>query len=137
SGKYIVNWKDGQQSFETADSDEAFTKDFLSKHKADILFAEPTYEIRTQVVEAKEVNASSADANWGVTRIRADVAWAQNIKGQGVKVAVIDSGVDFSHPQLAYQVAPNMKEYYGQAGVDDDGNGLVDDIYGWNFFEYT
>lgn len=48
-------------------------------------------------------------------------------------VAVIDSGVDRNHPQLSQPVWINSKERTGRSGVDDDGNGYVDDIYGYNF----
>lgn len=48
-------------------------------------------------------------------------------------VAVVDEGVDYSHPDLAANMWVNEKEKNGKAGVDDDGNGYVDDIYGYNF----
>jgi subtilisin family serine protease len=47
-------------------------------------------------------------------------------------VGVIDSGVDYNHPELAGAIWRNPKELAGD-GVDNDGNGYVDDIYGWNF----
>ncbi|EEA08366.1 S8/S53 family serine protease, putative [Cryptosporidium muris RN66] len=50
-----------------------------------------------------------------------------------VIVAVIDTGVDFSHPDLVDNMWINQKEYYGRPGVDDDMNGYVDDIYGYDF----
>jgi hypothetical protein len=49
-------------------------------------------------------------------------------------VAVIDSGVDFSHPQLWGQLWRNPGET-ADNGVDDDGNGLVDDVFGYNFVD--
>lgn len=53
--------------------------------------------------------------------------------GSEVIVAVIDSGVDIRHPDLQGKIWSNAAELYGLAGVDDDQNGYVDDIFGWNF----
>lgn len=50
-----------------------------------------------------------------------------------VIVAVIDTGVDFSHPDLQGKMWVNPGELNGTTGVDDDKNGYVDDINGWNF----
>lgn len=49
-----------------------------------------------------------------------------------VIVAVIDGGVDINHPDLQHVLWTNKKEIPGN-GIDDDGNGYVDDIHGWNF----
>ena len=51
-----------------------------------------------------------------------------------IVVAVIDTGVDYTHPDLAAICGQITAEVNGQAGVDDDGNGYVDDIYGYDFF---
>ncbi|MFA5403702.1 MAG: S8 family serine peptidase [Ignavibacteria bacterium] len=48
-------------------------------------------------------------------------------------VAMIDTGFDTDHPELKDKIWKNEKETNGQPGVDDDGNGYVDDFYGWNF----
>lgn len=50
-----------------------------------------------------------------------------------VIVAVIDSGFDIEHPDLKENIWVNEAEMNGSAGVDDDNNGYVDDIHGWNF----
>lgn len=50
-------------------------------------------------------------------------------------VAVVDEGVKYSHPDLKQNMWANQAELNGQAGVDDDGNGYIDDIYGYNFVD--
>lgn len=50
-----------------------------------------------------------------------------------VIVAVIDSGVDVKHPDLAGMIWVNEKEATGLPGIDDDSNGYIDDVNGWNF----
>lgn len=62
-------------------------------------------------------------------------AWEVTSGSNDVVVAVVDGGIDYAHEDLAGNVG-NWAELYGQEGVDDDNNGLVDDIYGWKFI-YT
>ncbi len=56
----------------------------------------------------------------------------KNKKGTTVIVAVIDSGIDIDHEDLQGAIWTNTKEIPGN-GIDDDNNGYVDDIHGWNF----
>jgi subtilisin family serine protease len=58
--------------------------------------------------------------------------YLQGKKGQTVVVAVIDSGVDIEHEDLKDVIWVNPGEIAGN-GIDDDGNGYVDDVHGWNF----
>ncbi|GAA4273276.1 S8 family peptidase [Aquimarina gracilis] len=60
----------------------------------------------------------------------------KNRKGQTVIVGVIDSGVDIEHEDLKNVIWINTKEIKGN-GKDDDNNGYVDDVYGWNFLGDT
>ncbi len=52
-----------------------------------------------------------------------------------IKALVLDSGSDFTHARLAPLAVPNPAEQAGKPGVDDDNNGYVDDLFGWNFVE--
>lgn len=64
-----------------------------------------------------------------------DKAYAELLKdkkGKKVIVAIVDSGVDIEHEDLKAVIWTNKKEIVGN-GIDDDKNGYVDDIYGWNF----
>jgi subtilisin family serine protease len=69
---------------------------------------------------------------YGLVQSRVTEAW-EHTRGEGIVIAIIDTGVDTDHPDLVTQFAINAAEAAGQAGVDDDGNGFVDDILGYDF----
>lgn len=71
-------------------------------------------------------------SDWNINAINAPEAWAKGYRGQGVIVAVIDSGVDRNHYELKNKIWKNADELAGD-GIDNDDNGFVDDVYGWNF----
>ena len=60
-------------------------------------------------------------------------AWQATTGNSNVLVAIIDGGIDLTHEDLAANIAVNEAELNGVDGVDDDANGYVDDVYGWNF----
>ncbi len=59
-------------------------------------------------------------------------AWDLEPGDPGVVIAIMDTGLDWSHPDLAANVRINLLEVAGN-GLDDDGNGYVDDLRGWDF----
>lgn len=65
--------------------------------------------------------------------INANAAWAIETGKKDVLVAIIDGAFQTDHPDLKDNVWVNEAELNGEPGVDDDGNGYVDDVYGWNF----
>ncbi len=72
--------------------------------------------------------------DWGLNQIHAPDAWSAGYTGKGVVVAVIDTGVDYTHPDLSANMWKNGGEIAGN-GVDDDHNGYVDDVYGYDFVD--
>lgn len=59
-------------------------------------------------------------------------AWEQQTDCSAVPILMIDSGVDVTHPDLRPNLWVNAEERVGKPGVDDDHNGFIDDVYGWN-----
>lgn len=79
---------------------------------------------------------------WGLTQTNSPKVWEKlNIYGEGVVVAVIDTGIDTRHPDLQNNLWVNPGEVgydkngknKSTNGKDDDGNGYADDVHGWNF----
>jgi subtilisin family serine protease len=100
-------------------------------------YAQPNYEVHVNYVPNDPYlssHGSNGDPNlsdlWGISNIGATAAW-DTARGQGIVVAVIDTGIDRTHPDIAPNVWSNLGDPAN--GIDDDGNGLVDDTWGWDF----
>ena len=97
---------------------------------------------RTSAVEAAQPNYLRRTADFGTDDPLLDEQWGLEAVGwrsrdpgsaEGVLIAVVDSGIDAAHPDLRDQIWRNPAEALGQPGIDDDGNGYVDDVAGWDF----
>ena len=73
------------------------------------------------------------ELSWNLTSIQADLVWSRlGLLGRGVVIAIMDSGVNYRHSDFRYHLWRNEGEVERNL-EDDDGNGYVDDIYGFNF----
>jgi subtilisin family serine protease len=102
-------------------------------------YAEPNYLIHadaipndslfTQLWNMHNTGQGGAFAN---DDIHATQAWDLYTGDPTLKIGVIDSGVDYNHPDLAANIWTNPGEIPGN-GIDDDGNGYIDDVHGYDF----
>ena len=72
------------------------------------------------------------NSQWGIPATKIDVVWNTTTGDSTAVIAILDTGVDWQHPDLAANIWQNKQEIPGN-GIDDDGNGLIDDVRGWDF----
>ena len=111
----------------------------------EVEFAEPNYIVYTLATGiSSNVNGDKYDKEplysqqWGPAAIGLPSIWNKPfVTTKRPVIAIIDTGVDTEHPDLKDNIWVNEKEKNGVAGKDDDGNGIVDDIYGYDFVNKT
>ncbi|HYV84597.1 MAG TPA: choice-of-anchor D domain-containing protein [Patescibacteria group bacterium] len=118
------------------------TQDVLERLKANpkVEYAEPNYRVSVDLLPndpffPQQYSLLNTGQNGGTTGadIRATSAWDVTVGDPAIVVAVIDTGIDYTHPDLSGSIWTNPGEIPGN-GIDDDGNGYVDDVHGWDFF---
>ena len=140
--KYLVKFRSGEIRSYYFTNREQFKSQIVEPNLSLIEYIEYDQRFEFSPRENGVFSGSMID-NYGLVRINAAAAWQKGVRGQGVTVAVVDSGVDISHPQLSQQIAYNQGEMGLDSkglnkslnGVDDDGNGYVDDYAGYDFIE--
>ncbi len=127
--EYIVHWKNLKPTLvHTLD-----TKKYIEANSDQLIFIEPNYRSKKQKISVVN-NSSSLNMNYFFRdMIETEAAWKNGYFGQGIQIAVVDAGVDIGHPHLRSHLVVNQKEHDGINNLDDDDNGFIDDIYGWNF----
>lgn len=90
----------------------------------------------TPPLKREPFSAEGKQIPWNLQGLKAPAAWAAGATGTGTIVAMLDMGTNYAHTDLRNNMWVNRKETPNN-GQDDDGNGLIDDWYGWNFAQHT
>lgn len=116
----------------------------IYRNNPDVEYAEPNYILHATATIPSDTYFTNL---WGLQNtgqtvngttgtagadVHATEAWDLTTGSSSVVIAVLDSGVDYNHPDLKDNIWTNPGEVAGN-GIDDDGNGYVDDVRGWNF----
>src|ERR1041384_1031842 len=104
--------------------------------RADVLYAEPNYiwrKLATPNDPSFGAMANLRNNTYPTADIDAEQAWDITTGSRNVVVGVIDEGIDINHVDLHDNIWTNPAEIAGN-GIDDDGDGFVDDLHGWDFF---
>lgn len=98
------------------------------RNDPNVLYAEPNYRVKKAATPSDTQYASQ----WNLPLISAPSAWDRFTGNRDMVVAVLDTGVAYTHPDLAANLWTNPGEIPNN-GIDDDHNGIIDDYYGANF----
>lgn len=117
-------------------SEETFAALKALRARADVIYAEPNFIRRVDAVPndtrySDLFGLKNSSTVAGGTS--AETAWDTSTGSQNVVVGVVDSGIDIGHIDLKDNIFVNTGEVPGN-NVDDDGNGFIDDVNGWDFF---
>ena len=103
----------------------------LYRNNPDVEYAEPNYYVRKAVIPDDPLYPPQ----WSLPLISAPAAWSRYTGSRAagsVIVAVLDTGIAYTHPDISANLWTNPLEITGD-GIDNDGNGIVDDYFGANF----
>lgn len=126
----VVEYQDGQLALESAVGFTADDAAYRVRLRPNVQWAEPNVTYQAAVVP----NDPDYPLQTQLTQIGAPAAWDTQTDATAVTVAVLDSGVDTTNPDLQANMWVNPGEVAGDS-LDNDSNGYVDDVQGWNFVE--
>ncbi|MEN9529639.1 MAG: hypothetical protein RI932_1512 [Pseudomonadota bacterium] len=153
----VLNGKSGTWYKVNLSDDYKLREAILSaRESADVIYAEPNYVYHTTTLNEKNIPAPGRNGKggpdykevpalpnppvadpqlsslYGLNKIGAQQAWQVSSGSSKVLVANIDTGVDYNHQDLINNMWRNPNEVAGD-GVDNDANGYIDDVVGWDF----
>ena len=155
--EYLVSWENGDITVEKSITDESFIQDFLKNHESEIISSEPHYRLHEEINFSKNSDWKMKNSNhseyrhadfdpqsnqknlpplinWGQKHVGGDFIFKKNTKNRDAEkviIALVDSGIDTTKPELQNIIEINEEEEIN--GFDDDENGFPDDRYGVNF----
>jgi len=122
----------GTQSAAPVEMDESEVLTMCASIRASNPGVEITCEANALVESTITPNDPNYSSLYGMSVISAPLAWDITTGSASAVVAIIDTGIDYTHPDLVGNIATNAAEIPNNS-VDDDGNGYIDDYYGYDF----
>jgi subtilisin family serine protease len=118
---YFIKYSDNIDPFEVA---KIFSQSSL------VEYAEPQFIRKTNYTPNDYYFTQGVQ--WAIKKIQAEQAWDITKGSSSVIIGIVDTGIDWNHPDLANNIWINTKEIPNN-GKDDDNNGFIDDVRGWDF----
>lgn len=108
----------------------------------EVEYAEPNYLAFIQSTGTEDllsyINEPMYNQQWGLNAIKMPQLWAMDkVETERPVIAILDTGVDITHPDLAANIWTNAAEADGADYEDDDNNSYYDDVHGWDFVAGT
>lgn len=139
----VVTDEDEAALAPTREAIQALRETNLFEHVEPLLVAEAAMAPNDPFFASSGAIGQPYDDQWGLKRIQAPAAWEATTGAHSVIVAVVDTGIDFTHRDLVGNIWENSGEIGTDAqgrdkktnAVDDEGNGYIDDWHGWDFYQ--
>ncbi len=104
----------------------------------EVEFAEPNYKAYIMADVDDYAAEPLYNQQWGLPAINLPQLWgAEKISQKRPVIAILDTGIDITHPDLAANIWTNTAEAEGEEGYDNDNNGFRNDVHGWDFINQT
>ncbi len=131
-GELLIKSKSSDHVFNFKFSPESDLQEIIENYRAnpEIEYVEPNYLFTAQL---EPLDTYYTQQTY-LTYTQNNKAWNYTQGSPKVVIAIVDTGVDLEHPDLRQNIWKNEDEIAGN-GVDDDNNGFIDDINGWDFLE--
>ena len=136
AGEFLVKFKNDEEIYKFKTDHDANIYEIIDDYQnmEAVEFIEPNFVVQAMAFP----NDPDFSLQWYLNAIKAKDAWSKELfvrQNEGITsrsvIAILDTGVDLDHPDLAGKIWSNKNE--APNGLDDDGNGYVDDLVGWDF----